>query len=173
MTSFIFVAIIDSLRPSIFESFKNKAQFECKMKSLYSIIIWFSLTQCLAITILAPIIINIIYGSDYIAAVSVLRVVVWFTTFSYLGTVRNIWILSYNYQRYLTMINVSGAIMNIILNILLIPQYGAIGAAIASVIAQFFTNFVIGYIIKPLRVNNKLMLKGLNLKNIFNIVKGD
>jgi hypothetical protein len=37
-----------------------------------------------------------------------------------------------------------------------------VGAAVASLITQFFTNVVIGFIFKPIRENNRLMLKGLN-----------
>lgn len=171
MTSFVFVAIIDSFRPMIFDNKDNRQEFESKMKQLYSIVIWFSIIQCLIITLASPIIIRIIYGQEFAQASAVLRVVVWFTTFSYLGTVRNIWILSYEYQKYLVWINVSGALINIALNFLFIPLWGAIGAAIASVIAQFFTNVIVGYIIPPIRANNKLMECAINPKWIVRIKK--
>ena len=167
MTSFIFVAIIDSYRPIIFNSQNDSLQFEQKLKFLYCIIIWCSLIQSILMTVAAPIIIRILYGAEYLGAVNILRIVVWFTTFSYIGTVRNIWILSHGHQKYLGWINLSGAIINILLNALLIPLCGAIGAAVASVISQFFTNVIIGYILPPLRKNNKLMLESLNPKLIF------
>ena len=44
-----------------------------------------------------------------------------------------------------------------------------IGAAIASIISQFFTNVITGFIFKPIRRNNYLMLKGLNPKVIIGI----
>lgn len=172
MTSFIFVAIIDSFRPTIFNSYKNTDEFKTKLKSLYSIIIWFSLIQCIVMTLFAPIIIKIIYGVEYAKAINVLQIAVWFTTFSYIGTVRNIWILSYGYQKFLSIINISGAIMNIILNLVLIPFYGAIGAAIASVISQIFTNVIMGYIIPSLRQHNKLMIEAINPKYIVALIKG-
>jgi Na+-driven multidrug efflux pump len=46
---------------------------------------------------------------------------------------------------------------------------GGIGAAIAAIISQFLTNVVIGFIYKPIRRNNYLMLKGLNPKVIIGI----
>lgn len=171
MTSFVFAAIIDSFRPMIFENKDNRQEFDNRMKQLYSIIIWFSIIQCLIITLASPLIISILYGSEFIQASVVLRVVVWFTTFSYLGTVRNIWILSYEYQRYLVWVNMSGALMNVVLNFLFIPLWGAIGAAIASVVAQFFTNVIVGYIFPPLRANNKLMICAINPKWIVQIKK--
>lgn len=162
MTSFVFVAIIDSFRPAIFGSNSDQLQFENKLKLLYSIIIWCSLIQSVLMTVAAPLIISILYGAEYLGATNVLRVVVWFTTFSYIGTIRNIWILSNGYQRYLSWINFAGAVMNIMLNLLLIPVLGSIGAAIASVVSQFFTNVVMGYILPSLRKNNRLMIKAIN-----------
>lgn len=173
MTSFVFVAIIDSFRPAIFGVKDDAREFDKKMKQLYSTIIWFSLAQCVVFTLAAPIIIGIIYGAEFAQAVSVLRLSVWFTTFSYLGTIRNIWILSYGYQKYLGWINMSGALINIILNALCIPSFGALGAAISSVGAQIFTNVIVGYIIPPLRKNNKLMVSAVNPKWILYMVKGE
>lgn len=163
MTSFVFVAIIDSMRPAIFEyRNSNKKAFENGLKGLYSIIIYFSLVQCIMLSLFSGPIIHLIYGYSYHDAALVLRYAVWFTTFSYLGTVRNIWILSEGCQKYLWKINLSGALMNVILNYLFIPSLGATGAAIASVISQMFTNIFVGFLIPAIRPNNALMLSSLN-----------
>ena len=123
MTSFIFAAIIDSMRPVIFQVAKDedKTLFHKRMTELYSVIIYFSLIQCVVITLLSPIIIKIMYGEEFAASVNALRIVVWFTTFSYLGSVRNVWMLAENKQKYLWIINLSGALGNVILNLILIP----------------------------------------------------
>lgn len=165
LTSFVFTAIIDSFRPSIFEGQKiNNSIFEHRITLLYSIVIYVSLAQSIVMTILAWFIIRILYGTAYDPAAGALQIVVWYTTFSYIGSVRNIWILAHNKQHFLWKINMSGAIANIILNAVLIPVIGIYGAAVASLITQFFTNVVVGYIIEDIRPNNVLMVKGLNPK---------
>lgn len=167
MISFVFAAIIDSMRSTIFESKKiSKEKFETKMIILYSIIIYGSAIVSIVICLFAPIIVNILYGKQFDQSISVLRIIVWYTTFSYLGTIRNIWILSENKQKYLWIINLAGALLNIIINLIMIPLWGIIGAAIASLITQIFTNVIVGYIIKPIRENNKLMKKACNPKII-------
>lgn len=172
MTAFVFAAIIDSARPSIFEGKKiNKDIFNNRLRYLYFIIIYFSLIVSLVMTIFAPIIISILYGNDYSDSVLALQIIVWFTTFSYLGTIRNIWILAEKKQKYLWIINLSGAIFNILLNLILIPQYKIYGAAFASLLTQIFTNVIIGYIIKPIRDNNKIMFEALNPKIIKKFIK--
>ena len=171
MFAFVFAAILDSFRPTVFEAKKESdVAFREQMKKLYSILIYFSLVICIFSTVFSPLIIKIMYGNAYNSAIPVLRVIVWYTTFSYLGSARNIWVMAEGKQKYLWIMNLSGAILNIVLNLLLIPVYNIMGAAIASLITQIFTNVIIGFILKPIRENNNLMIKALDiriLKNIF------
>lgn len=172
ITSFVFAAIIDSFRPAVFESKRNdQKQFENSIKGLYSIIFYLSFAQCVGMTLLAELIIHITYGASYAPAASALKIAVWYTTFSYLGNVRNIWILAEEKQKYLWIINLSGAAANVVLNALMIPVLGINGAALASLLTQCFTNFVMGFILKPIRENNKLMLQSVDPRFVVNALK--
>lgn len=165
VTGFVFLAIIDSFRPTILEAKKHDLEhYEEKICTLYSIITYLALAQCIVMTVLAKQIVFVLYGSAYSASVAPLRIAVWYSTFSYYGPVRNIWILAEGKQKYLWVINLSGVVMNVTLNAILIPVSGATGAAIATVITQLFTNVIIGFILTPIKYNNKLMLLGLNPK---------
>lgn len=170
LSNFVFAAIIDSVRPSIIEAhIKNTKIYEERIIQLYSLIIYLSLVQSILMTLFAKFIVLVLYGNDYLDSVILLRLVVWYTTFSYIGSVRSIWILTQEKQKYLWIINLSGALTNVFLNLILIPYFGAIGAAIASVFTQFFTNVLIGYIIKPISDNNRLLIKSLNPKYLLTL----
>jgi Na+-driven multidrug efflux pump len=92
-------------------------------------------------------------------------------TFSYYGSVRNIWILAESKQKYLFGINVTGAVANILLNLLLIPIWGGVGAAVASLFTQFFTNVIIGFIFKPIQENNRLMLQSFHPRVLVSLIR--
>ena len=172
LTGFVFEAIIDSFRPSIFEGQSSGGTvFEHRMILCYSVIIYLSLLQSVMMTLLARMIVLILYGSAYSPSINALRIVVWYTTFSYMGSVRNIWILANDLQRYLWKINMAGALANVLLNALLIPCFGINGAAAASLMTQFFTNVIVGYIIQPIRDNNRLMLESLRPKHLVRLMR--
>lgn len=175
MASFIFAAILDSMRPEIFRHKKeNNEKYEKSVTELYSVVIYFSLIVCLLITLFAPLIIKILYGQQYKQAVPVLSFLTWHTVLVYIGSVRNIWILAEGKQKYIWIINLGGAVTNILLNFLLIPIYGAMGAAIATFVTHFVNNVVTGLLIKPLWRNYTLLLRGFNpknLKGVFNALK--
>ena len=172
MTQFVFLAIIDSARPMILASRgSDLSKFEHEMSALYSVIIYLALAQSVCFTVLAKLIVLVLYGSEYTSAIPVLRIVVWYVAFSCIGTIRNIWILAEGKQSILWTINLCGALANVVLNAVLIPYFGACGAALASTVTQFFTNFVMGFLLKPIRPNNKLILKGLDPRMAVSFVK--
>lgn len=172
LTSFVFAAIIDSARPSIFEAKKvSQESYEHDLSRLYSVIIYLSLLQSLFMTLFAKPIIGILYGGEYQPSILALQIVVWYTTFSYMGSVRNIWLLSEGKQNHLWKINLAGASANVVLNFALIPFYGIYGAAVASLITQFFTNVIVSFLFKPIQGNNKLMLAGIHPKRLMEVIR--
>ena len=172
VAQFVYSAIIDSARPVILESKKtDQRQFEKNISRLYSVIIYLSLAQSIVFTLLAELIVKILYGQAYLSSIPVLQILVWQTAFSYMGSVRNIWILAEEKYSRLWIINLCGAVSNIILNLFMIPVWGACGAAVASVLTQIITNFVVGFIMKPIRPNNYLLLRGMNPKLVVELAK--
>lgn len=173
ITAFVFAAVIDSARPSILEGHKvSKQLFEKRMILLFSIVTFLSLGQSLFMTIFAKPIISILYGSEYLPSIGILQISVWFVTFGYYGMVRNVWILAEGKQKWLLPINVIGAIINVVGNALLIPFIGASGAALASVITQFLTNFALCFFVKSMHPVAKMMLWSLNPKYVIQYLKG-
>ena len=163
LPAFVYTAIVDSARPTILESRKQSvAAFEKNVSRLYAIVIWLSVVQSIGFTLLAKPIVWILYGDAYLNAEPVLRIQVWNIAFSYMGAVRNIWILGEGKYPLLWRINLTGAVTNVVLNAVLIPLWGACGAAVAAVLTQMITNFVLGFLMGGIRRNNRLILRGMN-----------
>lgn len=172
LMTFVFNAIMDSFRPVVLQNKqRDQNKFEESVEKLYSIVIYLSLAQCVVITVLARPIVGLTYGAEYSPAIPILRICSWYTAFSCLGVVRNIWVLAENKQQYLWIINLTGAIVNVVLNALLIPKFEGIGAAVASLISQFSMNVLMGFLLKPIRHNNRLMIRGCNPKLVVQMLK--
>ncbi len=165
MWVFILEAIIDSVRPSIMESYnKDKSVYKKKNIQLYSIVFYLSLFVSLGITIFAKFGVNLLYGEAFMGAVAPLRVITWYVAFSYLGVARDIWIICEGYQKYIPKIYIASALINVVLNFCLIPVLGAEGAAAASLITQIATIFIPAFI-KEMRPNVKMMLDAILLRS--------
>lgn len=163
VAQFVYTAIIDSFRPLILSSRRESIdEYERNISRLYCIIIYLALANSAVFTIFARPIIILLYGKAYLGAIPVLQILVWYRAFSFMGTIRNIWLMAEEKQKYLPAINLLGVVCNIVLNCVMIPHWHACGAALASFLTQFFTNFLLGFVIKPMRKNNKLLIRGIS-----------
>lgn len=167
MYMFIFLAIINSSRPLILEAKKdNEEIYLRRIKQLYSTIIWASISIGIVMLFSNKLIMGILYGKEYISGSNVLLIAAWTNMFSILGSARGIWIVAENKNKYSKKYLFWGAIVNVILNTILIPKYGIIGAAIATLITQITTCLVAPLFYKETKVHTKYILESLILKGV-------
>lgn len=160
---YVYVAIVDVTRPIVLEHKKNSdIKYRNSLASLYGIIIYLTLIQGVCFTFFSKYIVYIIYGVEYFESSYIVKILVWMMPFSCMGLIRNIWILSEGKQKYLWRVNLTGVIVNFVGNLMMIPKWGAAGAALTSLLTQFFMNFCLGFIYEPVRENNRIMLMGLH-----------
>lgn len=168
MWTFVLAAIIDSVYPTIMRLYQdNYIQYEKKNRQLYCIIFYISIIVSIVFVLLGDWAIELLYGKAYIPAGTPLKIITWYTAFSYLGVARNAWIVCEGQQKYLKYIYISAAVINVILNFVLIPIWGVNGAAVASVIAQLLTSIILPFFFKGIRRNSILMLQAIVFKGVF------
>lgn len=169
MWCFVLSAIIASYYPLIMEAHKKNTEFYKKInRQLYAFIFYISIFVAICFCFFGKLAIKILYGDDYLPAADSLKIITWYTAFSYLGVARDAWIVCENKQKYLVKIYVLAAVINVVLNFLFIPAFGSSGAATASLITQVFTGILLPLSIKELRENAVLMLNAILLKGVLN-----
>ena len=144
----------------------DESLFKMKNRQMYAVVFYVSVAVAIGFNIFADLVIFILYGKAYLPAAMPLRIVSWYTAFSYLGSARSAWIVSKNKQKHLTKIYIAAAALNVIMNFLFIPVWGINGAAIASLVSQILTGIVLPFFIKDLRENAVLMLDAIMLKGV-------
>lgn len=164
---FVLGAIIDSVTPEILEAFRDgdTERYRQKNRMLYALVFYISVVVSVLFCLLAYPLVFHLYGDAYLPAVAPLRIVTWYTAFSYLGVARGAWVVCENKQKYLIWIYLSAALSNVVLNLLLIPPLGACGAALASCAAQVVT-IAVPFLMPPLRPNAILMAEAIALKGV-------
>ncbi len=94
---------------------------------------WIMLPLSATIALLSGPIVRLLYGEAYAASASVLAVHVFANLPVGLGVMQSIWILNEQRNTLSLTKTIIGAVTNVGMNIVLIPKYGAIGAAISTV----------------------------------------
>lgn len=166
MTVFVFNAVMISFHPIILEKrMQNIKSYEHSLIRLYGIIIYLSILQGVFILLFGEFVVSLLYGAEYAESVAMLKIVICYTLFSYVGSVRSTWVQAENKQRYLWSISFFGMLLNLLLNAVMIPLWHGEGAAVATLLTQIFTNVILVAIIKPFRINLWYVWKSLNIKN--------
>lgn len=161
-------SLIEAFRPDVMSlKHKNEDLYKKRFRQLYAIVFWFSVAYGLFVTFFAKYILLIIYGEKYLGATGSLALVVWYSAFSYFGAINNMYMVAEYKSKWVQITTLAGAACNVILNALLIPVWGIVGAALASLSTQFIANFAMLWFVKDLRPGFYNMIRGLALRNIF------
>ena len=151
---FIPVIISTSLFPSIVNAKKiSDKLYDTRLRRLYTFMIWLAIMIALPMTFLSNWLVTLLYGEAYREAGQILMIHIWAGVFVFMGVASSKWFISEGLQRHLTINTVAGAIMNILLNIFLIPKYGIYGAAIATVMSQALASYFMNILFKLTRLN--------------------
>jgi O-antigen/teichoic acid export membrane protein len=86
----------------------------------------------------APFLIGMLFGAEFDEASHVLRVHVLSLPFVFLGVSQTTWTAVHDLQKLAMWRTLGGAVINAALNLLLSPSHGAVGAAVATVVAYGF-----------------------------------
>lgn len=158
-------AIIEGFRPDIMnQKAVDSRRYRQRLQQAYGLVFWISVCYCIFITVFARPIIQLLYGSAYLGAVPSLALIVWYTSFSYFGAINSIYMVAEGKTFWVQILTLFGALLNVLLNALLIPCFGIVGAAGASLVTQIAANFLILLLLPPLRENFFIILEGIVLK---------
>ena len=92
--------------------------------------------DAIPMTFLSTLIVTTLFGEAYQASGGVLAIHIWASVFVFLGVASSKWFIAENRQLMSFQRTALGAVANIMLNLWLIPIYGVVGAAIATVFSQ-------------------------------------
>lgn len=133
---FIPLAITSSAYPLIIHAKKQSEElYGQQMQRLYDLMFWSALSIAVMVSAFAQPLIFILLGREYAASASILSLHIWSGIFVFLETARIRWITIQQLTKFQFFTTFLGAITNILLNLLLIPQYGGYGAAVATLIS--------------------------------------
>jgi O-antigen/teichoic acid export membrane protein len=147
MLEFIPAAFISSLYPYTSIYYKSKYKLDLILNIGVRYMFMTSLPMGILVTLLADKIIGFIYGRAYIPSTASLQILIWSEVIIFIALVFNNQLISVNKQMLVTKQVILVAIVNIIVNLLLIPGYGIIGSSIATVVSSLISFIILSYYI--------------------------
>ncbi|WP_045460504.1 flippase [Vibrio hyugaensis] len=141
------------------------------LKYTICLLFYISIAVVIVITCFGDYVIELIYGNEYLLSGKVLLVHTWASVFFSLGIISGSWLVVEKKLKYNLYRNFIGLLVNCGLNLILIPIYGALGAAYAMVAGMLFAYFLFDYLFSPMREIAKIKRDSLSLVLFMEVLK--
>jgi len=140
---FLPTALVNSAFPAILSlGLGRLEERRHKLDRLFQILAGLGLCVALPTAFLSGWLVRRLYGSDFIEAGPILAVHIWTGIPVALGLGKEYWLVAENLTRFSMFATLGGASVNVLLNLCLIPHWGPLGAAWATLCAQIVANQV-------------------------------
>ncbi|MEJ5263409.1 MAG: flippase [Ignavibacterium sp.] len=163
---FVPMAVSTSVFPAIVNAKQTSEKLYInRLQKLYDFLAAISIAIAIPVTILSDFIINLLFGPVYQPAATVLTIYIWAGVATFLGVASSQYLISENLTKLAFYRTLIGMIVNVIMNLFLIPIYGINGAAVATLVSYSLATFSIGFTKKTAN-QFKMMLKSVFFVNI-------
>jgi len=129
-------ALASSVLPGLLRARRDSpAEYEWAQQRYYDGSAAAAYLLSVPVALAAPWIVKLAYGVAFAEAGPILAVHIWSSIFVFLGVARGQWLVNEGHQAFYLVATLCGAVANIGLNLLLIPRWGGVGAAWATVVS--------------------------------------
>jgi PST family polysaccharide transporter len=156
------VLIANAYNPKLLKIKTDSAKSYKKfLLTILSFMVASSLLVCALIFTTSSYLITSIYGANYISSAAILNIHIFAVIFISQRAILSKWLIAEKLYKFSLLTTGLGAIANIILNVILIPVYGGIGAAWATLFSYMIASFLSLLLTKPTREFMYLMLEAM------------
>jgi O-antigen/teichoic acid export membrane protein len=159
---FLPTVICSSVFPSIVQAKQqSKVKYYVKLQQLYDFMALMSWCIAIAVSFTSKNVLTNLLGAEYSKAGAILTLHIWSGMFIFFGVALGNWLVIENKTSLSLITQLMGAITNVVLNLWLIREHGAIGAAIATLISYAVSSYLSCLIFPYMRQTGWMLTKAL------------
>tara|TARA_A200000113_G_scaffold85532_1_gene76165 strand:+ start:1979 stop:3229 length:1251 start_codon:yes stop_codon:yes gene_type:complete len=153
------VALSTVFFPIIMREIKHNEEKKMNRIRFYATAFYLCLFLCVSCSLFSPYIIKVVYGSAFYEAAQIFSLHCISIVFIGFLTSSSKELIAKDKYKFIFYRDISGLISNLILNIILIPAYGALGAAVSTLISYFIASVLSNLFFSETKKVLILMLK--------------
>lgn len=167
---FIPTCVVSSVLPKFLSMRERETQkYKSSLEGLFSLASLFSYIVIFMTVFISDSLIDLLYGQAFKESATILNCHIVAFLFVFIGCIRSIWMTGEDLFQFDAVCTTIGAIVNVALNYLLIPQYAGIGAAIATIVSYGTAAYLCGLFFLETRPVFLMQTKGLLLIGLRNM----
>jgi O-antigen/teichoic acid export membrane protein len=159
---FIPAIVTTSIFPELVKSRRLGGEvYRARLQSLYDFLAWTAAPIVAFLTLFSRPLVSFLYGEAFADGGVILTILAWPCPFIFMREVYGRWLLNENLTKYFLLAHGSGALVNVVLNLFLIPSFGGIGAAVATVVSYTIGGYLICFVHPRTRPAGVMMTRAL------------
>lgn len=165
---FVPTAIAAAMAPAITAAHgRDPAGYLVNVRRLLGLLGALALAAGVTLSVLSVPIIDVLFGREFAASAPVLAVHAWAGVFVALGVGQGTWNVCEGLTRLALVRTLAGAALNVVLNLILIPRWGGLGAAVATVVSYGLSAYVLNAFDRRTRVIFRMQTEAILLRALF------
>jgi len=140
---------------------RDPAAYARRQQQYYDLSAAVAYALSVPVALAAPWLVRTAYGAEFTAAGPILAVHIWSSIFVFLGVARGQWLVNEGLQTFYLAATLAGAVANVGLNFLLIPRWGGLGAAWATVVSYALAAWLASYLHPAVRPTAVMQTRAL------------
>lgn len=167
-------ALVISLFPSLLllKNSGDNEKYAIRIQKISDVLCWSAVVLVVVIVFSSEFIIGLLYGAEYERSHLILNIHIFAAIFVFMRSLVSKWIISEGLLKYSLFSQGVGAIINIAANLVLIPEYGGVGAAVATLFSYIGASYLVFLFSSRTRPIFLVMSKSLFLPfRAFSVIK--
>lgn len=159
---FVPTALVASLFPTLIKLRETEPErFNQRLQQIFELLFVLALLVAVFMTFMGAPIISLFFGHQYLASAPILTIHIWAGLFIFMRAAFSQWILIEDALMFSLITQGFGALVNVGINLLLIPKYGGYGAAVATLISYAMASYFSLFFYKKTRPVFWMMTKAI------------
>jgi PST family polysaccharide transporter len=157
------VALMGAVFPALWSRRSDPESYSRSLQGSLDALFALAFALAVVVQLVGGPLVELLFGQRFAASTPVLQIHIWAGVFIFMRALLSRWLLAEDLLRFSLVTHVAGAVLNVVLNLLLIPEYGAVGAAIATVISYAAAGWLALFLSARTRPMGRMMAKSLLL----------
>lgn len=155
------LALTTSFFPRLLKARNDQVKYNLQLEQLCGILLWMAVVIAIAVSLLGTWLVPLAFGEPYAPATPILTIHIWAGCFIFMRALLSKWLIAEGLLKFSLFTHGIAAIINVVLNYVMIPKFGGEGAAISTLISYASASYFVLWFHPKTQIMAVIMTKSI------------
>lgn len=155
------LALTTSFFPRLLKARNDQAKYNFQLEQLCGVLLWMAVAIAIAVSLVGTWLVPLAFGEPYAPAAPILTIHIWASCFIFMRALLSKWLIAEGLLKFSLFTHGIAAVINVLLNYIMIPKFGGEGAAIATLISYASASYFVLWFHPKTQIMAVIMTKSI------------